>query len=152
MPNPVVYGLYQNYYVKPLLVDVNGSPIISGTYGNAVWNYANVMRFYWEDLNLVAGVNTHDFPALIARQLCFITAVWFRYSVTIAANHIRCSIWDGANDYPFIDQLGPVANTGYTFQTNIPFHIGENIRVTITAAAVGNDIFTSFQGYMMTVP
>jgi hypothetical protein len=152
MSNGLVYGLYQNYYLKPLLVDSTGAPLVSGYLGNPLFNYANTLRFYWEDTNLTAGVNTHDFGALLAHQLCFITAIWFRYNSTISTNHIRWSINDGVNDYPFIDQLAPVANTGYSFQTNIPYKANEHLICTVTAAAAGNDIFTSVLGWMMNYP
>jgi hypothetical protein len=152
MTAPVMFGIDSNKVIRPLLVDFTGAPLIVGYAGNPLLNYANVFHSYWEELNLVAGVNTHDYPTLLAGQMVYVTAVWFRYSVTIAANHVRFSIFDGVNDFPFTDQLGPVANTGYPLQVCIPIKASERIRVTITAAAVGNDIFTSVLGWMMNVP
>jgi hypothetical protein len=152
MAYPVIFGLDKNKVIRPLLLAADGSPIISGYDGFPLLNYATTLRFYWEDLALLVGVNTHDFGGLLAHQMCFITGVWFRYSSTIAANHVRWSINDGVNDFPFIDQLGPVANTGYSFQTNIPIHAGDHVICTITAAVAGNDIFTAVHGWMMNVP
>jgi hypothetical protein len=174
MSNPLSWGVNPSGYIKPLaldasgnllvspgwtlsganvlLVDAAGRAIVQGYGGNILDGYKDRIALYHEDLNLIAGVNTYNFPAVPAGEIQVLTGCWFRYSVLIAALQIRFSLNDGVNDYVFINQLAPAANQGYSYQTNITFKAGDNLRIVATAAAVGNDWFISALGYSTNVP
>jgi len=150
--NVLVYGKPPTSSALPFLVDAANRLYVRGFNDGILDAYSTRVARYYENLNLLAGLNTIDFEVVPPGYIFKLTAFWFRYSVLIAANQVRVSLNDGVTDYVFINVLGPAANVGYSFLTDITLRTADFIRLVITAAAVGNDIFFSYLGYSMPVP
>jgi hypothetical protein len=166
----LVQGVDSSDDVHPLLVDSSGRIILAassleiglvqarayGRIGGAwqkqplLFGYSATVLETWSDDNLASGSNTVDSPVVPAGEIWVITNLSMRY-VGTPPTYIEMRLRSGTSDYPLFRQLAPTTAQTHDRQGWWVMAPGDLLRVGISGATAGDDLYASATGFRVDI-
>ena len=169
----IIHGNYNDQNIIPILVDATGKPIVvlgAGTSaigtvevtsapvtevtskgGDKILGIESVIQGYYTNTNLPAGGSYLMGGQVPVNKYWHITAIGVVYIGTVTGVLLRLLLYNGTNEFIFINQITPLNALWYSSSVNVIMKAGDYIRAYVGGATAGDNVSLYYLGYQMDV-